>query len=413
MHPDKIKILPGRQRHEAAPDHLIESIRRRGIINPIVVTEDGTLIAGECRLLAAKALGLKSVPVRKLKNLTPVEAAMVELDENLHRKDLTWQEQCNAVQSIANQLDNPTPKDLADILGLSESTVRTYLSIQKEMEATPEVAEAKTLREARNKVKRQRERRKQAVLTDIVVETTKAAPAEADPGITLYHGDFLRWLEAPTRMDFNFIHVDFPYGVSFGQGARRPDKATLYEDSPELFRELTIALFENLTKITAPTVHIMFWFGIQNYEETLELIRQHAPLGLYVNPIPLIWLKSDGAGMFPDPKRKPRQVYEAAFICTLGDRFIVKMVANAIASPSGRGGQHASHKTDAVLSHFFQLFVDENTIMLDPTCGSGQALITASRLGAKACVGIELDERHVETARLTTKLPEYKELPNA
>jgi DNA modification methylase len=42
-----------------------------------------------------------------------------------------------------------------------------------------------------------------------------------------------------------------------------------------------------------------------------------------------------------------------------------------------------------MLEHFFRMLVDENTRLLDPTCGSGSALRAARSLGAKDYLGIE------------------------
>jgi len=45
-------------------DDLVESVKRGGILEPISICEDGTIISGHRRVKAAKALGMKSVPVR-------------------------------------------------------------------------------------------------------------------------------------------------------------------------------------------------------------------------------------------------------------------------------------------------------------------------------------------------------------
>jgi protein gp37 len=48
---------------EADPD-LVDSIRHRGILDPLVIREDNTILSGHRRCVAAKALGLDRVPVR-------------------------------------------------------------------------------------------------------------------------------------------------------------------------------------------------------------------------------------------------------------------------------------------------------------------------------------------------------------
>jgi DNA modification methylase len=51
-----------------------------------------------------------------------------------------------------------------------------------------------------------------------------------------------------------------------------------------------------------------------------------------------------------------------------------------------------------MLCHFFRMFVDENTRMLDPTCGSGTSLCAAESLHAAQIMGIELDKDYAERA---------------
>ena len=48
-----------------------------------------------------------------------------------------------------------------------------------------------------------------------------------------------------------------------------------------------------------------------------------------------------------------------------------------------------SEKPEPMLRHFFGMLVDENTVLLDPTCGSGSALRAANSLGARFVLGLE------------------------
>jgi protein gp37 len=59
-HPMNVEIYGA---EEADPD-LVDSIRHRGILDPLVIREDNTILSGHRRCVAAKALGLDRVPVR-------------------------------------------------------------------------------------------------------------------------------------------------------------------------------------------------------------------------------------------------------------------------------------------------------------------------------------------------------------
>src|SRR6516162_8111240 len=84
-----------RQRSELSGiDVLADSIRRLGLINPITISRDGELIAGERRLSAVKLLGWEMVPIQYTDEIDESSKRAIELEENVKRVDLTWQEQC-------------------------------------------------------------------------------------------------------------------------------------------------------------------------------------------------------------------------------------------------------------------------------------------------------------------------------
>jgi DNA modification methylase len=113
-------------------------------------------------------------------------------------------------------------------------------------------------------------------------------------------------------------------------------------------------------------------------------------------------LKSDNVGILPDPQRGPRRIYETAFFGSRGDRKVVSAVSNAYAAPTDRG-VHMSIKPEPVLRNFFRMFVDESTLMLDPTCGSGSSLRAAESLSARHVAGLEIDPDFCEQANRTLK----------
>ena len=145
------------------------------------------------------------------------------------------------------------------------------------------------------------------------------------------------------------------------------------------------------------SAHMIFWFSMEYYYETLTFFEKNAP-SLDFQRFPLIWHKTDNKGILPDPRRGPRRVYETAFLVARGDRPIVRAVSNAYGAPKG-SGDHQSEKPEPMLRHFFQMVVDENTRLLDPTCGSGSSLRAAESLGAKHTLGLEINPEFASTAR--------------
>jgi ParB family chromosome partitioning protein len=80
-----------RHRHDLGDlDELSESIRELGLMQPITISPDGTLICGARRLAAVQALGWKHVNVWVRSGIsTPLERLMAEQHENTMRKPLT------------------------------------------------------------------------------------------------------------------------------------------------------------------------------------------------------------------------------------------------------------------------------------------------------------------------------------
>ncbi len=61
---------------------VAKSIAEFGFVNPCLVDASGVLIAGHCRVLSGKQLGLKTVPVIRLGHLTEVQARALRLADN-------------------------------------------------------------------------------------------------------------------------------------------------------------------------------------------------------------------------------------------------------------------------------------------------------------------------------------------
>jgi ParB family chromosome partitioning protein len=113
-------------------DELVESVREKGIITPLLVTktEGGyRLIAGERRWRAAQKAGLETVPV-VVKEVSPIESLELALIENIHRKDLNPIEEAQAYQRWLEDTDT-TQDVLAKKLGKDRSTVANMLRLLK------------------------------------------------------------------------------------------------------------------------------------------------------------------------------------------------------------------------------------------------------------------------------------------
>ena len=142
---------------------LMESIKERGVIEPIIVTPRGDkylLVCGERRYLASSMLGMESIPARILDTTTQKDEILAyQLTENLQREDLNYIDQAKGilvfiqakhpdkgydVDGVMNELVNydRRPEDLskeiadtlsaiAEISGKSIRTLSRTLSLLK------------------------------------------------------------------------------------------------------------------------------------------------------------------------------------------------------------------------------------------------------------------------------------------
>ena len=85
---------------------LMESMRAYGLINPILINTRKELIAGERRLESAKRLGWKTIEAHMVERDSGVDQLEMELDENIHRRNLTAMELANAYSRL-EKMKNP------------------------------------------------------------------------------------------------------------------------------------------------------------------------------------------------------------------------------------------------------------------------------------------------------------------
>jgi ParB/RepB/Spo0J family partition protein len=105
---------------------LAESIRKHGILQPILVREVETsfyeIVAGERRFHAAKDAGLKEIPATIL-TITDKEAVEIQVIENLQRADLHPMEEAEGYQQLMKQYGYGTADEIAAKIGKSRSYV--------------------------------------------------------------------------------------------------------------------------------------------------------------------------------------------------------------------------------------------------------------------------------------------------
>ena len=124
---------PRRAFSEAQLDELAQSIRDRGIIQPLIVRPIGNdnyeIVAGERRWRAAQRAGLHDVPVVVVE-VNDREAFQLAIIENIQRADLNPIEEASAYQRLAEEF-NYSQEEVAKTVGKSRPHVANTLRLLK------------------------------------------------------------------------------------------------------------------------------------------------------------------------------------------------------------------------------------------------------------------------------------------
>ena len=113
-----------------ALEALASSIRKQGVVQPIVVRKvngEFQLIAGERRWRAAQQAGLQEIPA-VIKKVNDQEAAAIALIENLQREDLNPLEEAQAFANLIEKF-GLTHHEIGEVVGRSRAAVSNSLRL--------------------------------------------------------------------------------------------------------------------------------------------------------------------------------------------------------------------------------------------------------------------------------------------
>jgi len=134
----KIKLIdiepnvnqPRRNFNDESIDELAESIKRYGVIQPIIVTKKDKnyeIIAGERRWRASKKAGLDEIPCI-VRDDTERKNKEIALIENIQREDLNPIEKARGFRELIDEY-NLTQQQLSDALGIGRSSIANTMRL--------------------------------------------------------------------------------------------------------------------------------------------------------------------------------------------------------------------------------------------------------------------------------------------
>jgi DNA modification methylase/ParB-like chromosome segregation protein Spo0J len=433
----EITISPNRQRQDFDPEALTElanSIATHGLLHAPVLRmgDDGqrVLVAGERRLRAIETLYMTGgtfthdgrsvppdhIPFTDLGDLSPIEAEEAELDENLRRVDLTWQEVAAATARLhalrsrqaeaigKKQLQSDTAAELHPDLNpaAAQTKVANALVLSRNLE-DPDVAKAKSAAEATKIIAKKEQAIRHANLATTVGRTFNSSIHE------LHHTDCITWLTTCPHNTFDVILTDPPYGMNaqdFGDGAGRlVNSEHHYDDSYLAWQRLVQQLCPLLFAVSKPEAHAYIFCDIDRFH---ELKAEMTNAGWYVFRTPIINYKPN-SGRVPLPDQGPRRQYEICLYAIKGKKKVNAIYSDVIPTVLEENLTHGAQKPVELYENLLKRSVVPGNIVLDAFAGTGTIFPAAHKFQCKA-VGLEMSPEYYGIS--VTRLNSLDEAPN-
>lgn len=412
---DRLIVPENRQRRtfdEKKLQDLAQSIRTKGLLHPPVVRPEGenyVLVAGERRSRAIRSLSEVNIPftcdgitvspnhfpVTLISELSSLDLREAELEENTHREDLSWQDQAAAIaeldelrrtQKAAQGIPHTARDTATEIAGHmalgSEITKVTEAVVVAQHLADPDVAKAKTQKEAVKIIKKKAEAEHRAKLAEQFDQSKSEH--------TALLGNSLDLLKGMPNGEFDCILTDPPYGINADQFGDMASTEHAYEDTEDYAMDCYRTLAREGFRVCKPQAHIYvfldprYWANI-SFEFTLH--------GWNVWPTPLIWNKLNG--MLPKPEYGPRRTYEMILFATKGDRKVLKVGPDVITCPMVTDRDHGAQKPVPLYSELLSRSCYPGQSVLDAFSGSGTIFPAANKLRLKA-TGMEISPQYFQ-----------------
>jgi DNA modification methylase len=415
---ESITVLQNRQRREMDSESLMElanSISSVGLLHPLIVRVDGgtlTLVAGERRLKAIEILwnmgeffthGSKAVPEGQipctfLHDLSPLAAMEVELEENIRRQDLSWQDRAAAtsqlyelrrLQAEKAQAPIPEPGVIARELypehhpAAAASAVREELILARNL-SDPDVAKASSRADGLKVIKRKEEAVRQASLGEQVGKTFGAHLH------TIFQGNCLDWMAAQSAGQFDCILTDPPYGINAqdfnDSGGKASATGHTYDDSYSSWLRLMHTFTTDAFRISRPQAHAYIFCDVDNFSKLRELM---ANSGWQTFRTPLVW-HNPTSQRAPWPHHGPHRRYQLCLYAIKGDRPVLKLAPDVVTYASDPNLGWAAQKPVGLFADLLARTCRPGDSVLDPFAGSGTIFPAAHGLKVKA-TGVEMD----------------------
>jgi len=342
-------------------NQVAASIKEFGFTSPVLIDEDGGLIAGHGRVMAAKKLKLDEVPCIILKGLTEAQKKAYIIADNQLPLNAGWD-----LDKLKLEVETLQELDFdIDVLGFDDEFLDGLLDVQMDEGLTdedevPEAPETPV-----------------SVLGDIwqlgnhrlmCGDSTSIDSAEL-----LLEGKLA-----------DMVNTDPPYGVSYQSNMRtKSDKFEVLKND-DVFLDIA-PVIDSCSK-----GWVFVW---TSWKVLTKWLDQFESFGYPSNQV--IWFK--GGGGIGDLKKTFSSDYETALVWHRGAELTGKRIGSVwkVSKDGAAEYTHPTQKPVALAEEAIDKTTKKGAIVLDLFGGSGSTLLACEKINRKARL-MELDEKYVD-----------------
>lgn len=414
-------VVPDNRQRSSMDDkaiaELAESLEEVGQIQAITLRRNGdgklVLMTGERRLRARRLrpgmtirCGSLAVPEGHIAavlwdELPEWQQYQIELDENIRRVDLSWQDRVRAIARLNTlrvaqerirdkpytKLDLAAEARLTGKAGLSPAAEANLMVTVAQHLDDPEVVKAPTLREAAKVVERKIRSAEYGKLAAAFEER-----ARVETPHRLIRGDCFAEYPRLEPSSIDVLLTDPPYGVGADGFGSQAAVGHSYLDTSEVFERICWDLPKVADRLLRPSAHLYVFHDIRYFA---ELKAGFAAEGFDVWDTPLIWAKN--GGMLPRPAHGPRRTYEAILFAMRGEKRVELIAPDVLVHPIVGDKEHGAQKPVNLYRDLLARSTRPGSRVIDPFCGSGTIFPAATACSCSA-VGIEVDAAYADLA---------------
>lgn len=424
---------------------LANDIKERGVLQSITVVDkqeiepellddlgayDDTkpylLMAGERRTRAAIMAKVDKIPAQIFDHIPDeLELRIVELHENLLRKDMGFNEVAKArarilelmqakfgeKTSTAEDADGVSLRDVANEIGVSASTLSQDRKLADAMKDHPEIEEAETREAALRMVDEIWKREAAQELAKRHAARKPKSTEEVDRKRIADNyklGNFFEGIAQIGDDAFDFAEIDPPYAIDLKAVKREGDTTEYNEIDEGFYPGFMQQTFNETYRVLAPHSWMICWFAPDPWFAPLAewIVSAGKPddmsleewidskRGFQMRAMPAVWIKRTGQTNWPS--RYLASACEWFFYARKGDPGFHKPGHINVFDYSPVASQKKRHPTERpieMIQDIIQTFMRPNKRILVPFAGSGNTLLAAANLEMPA-MGWDLTEKY-------------------